>query len=399
MNKSIVIAGHTAIDFIPEIKSKTNVHLQSFFTPGSLHHIGSPTFSTGGVVLNTGLALYKMGFSPTLIGKIGNDEFGHILKEKLNHIDQNLSDYMVIDNRNHTSYTTVLNVPGHDRIFLHHPGVNDHFHSEDISEQLLQDHSHFHFGYPPLMEKMHTENGIHLVDIMKKAKNMKLNTSLDMAMPPPELVVDWEKILHNTLPYVDIFMPSIEEILHMLFPDIQTELKEKIENSQEHSEIIHFVNDELLQFVSNKLLRMGCKAVLLKCGELGLYFRSSSNALFAENQQLSNNWLNRELWAPCFKTKVMGTTGAGDCTIAGFLAGMLKEKSIEETMNLSVATGAHSVESMEGTGGIVHLNNIEQRMDNHWEKLMLQNQPSTNSSFQWKDKFQLWTGSKDNITI
>jgi sugar/nucleoside kinase (ribokinase family) len=114
----------------------------------------------------------------------------------------------------------VISPPGSDRRFLHHPGANDDFSAQDVSEEALQDAHLFHFGYPPLMANMYSNGGRQLLELFQRAKSHGLTTSLDMAYPDPESAAgraDWRAILHNVLPYVDIFVPSLEEILYMLW--------------------------------------------------------------------------------------------------------------------------------------------------------------------------------------
>lgn len=54
---------------------------------------------------------------------------------------------------------------------------------------------------------------------------------------------------------------------------------------------------------------------------------------------------DRDLWAPCFRVNVICTTGAGNATIAGFLAGLLHDLSPEDTLAAAVAVGACNVEA------------------------------------------------------
>ena len=46
------------------------------FAPGRLLQIGPATFSTGGPVSNTGLALHRLGIATRLMGKVGDDLLG-----------------------------------------------------------------------------------------------------------------------------------------------------------------------------------------------------------------------------------------------------------------------------------------------------------------------------------
>ncbi len=66
---------------------------------------------------------------------------------------------MIIDQRATTSYTVIINPPGVDLIFLHHPGTNDAFCAADIDYAKLNEAALFHFGYPPLMRQMYTADG------------------------------------------------------------------------------------------------------------------------------------------------------------------------------------------------------------------------------------------------
>jgi sugar/nucleoside kinase (ribokinase family) len=49
---------------------------------------------------------------------------------------------------------------------------------------------------------------------------------------------------------------------------------------------------------------------------------------------------------PCYAVEVSGTTGAGDATVAGFLAGVLHGESLEEAMRSATAAGACSVSGL-----------------------------------------------------
>ena len=103
--------------------------------------------------------------------------------------------------------------PGIDRVFLHNPGSNNTFVADDVDYEVLAGAGVFHFGYPPLMEKMFAEGGAELTDIFRRARETGATTSLDMALPDPNSPagrVDWDAILKKTLPCVDLFLPSIE---------------------------------------------------------------------------------------------------------------------------------------------------------------------------------------------
>jgi len=58
------------------------------------------------------------------------------------------------------------------------------------------------------------------------------------------------------------------------------------------------------------------------------------------------------MWAPCFQVDVVGATGSGDATIAGFLSALLRGMSIEDAMTAAVAVGACNVQAADALSGI-----------------------------------------------
>src|SRR5258708_34241591 len=79
-------------------------------------------------------------------------------------------------------------------------------------------------------------------------------------------------------------------------------------------------------------------------------------------------WSDRELWAPCFAAQVAGTTGSGDATIAGFLAGLLQGMGPEETMLTACAVGACSVEAVDALSGKRSWPETAERIGGGWPR-------------------------------
>lgn len=140
-------------------------------------------------------------------------------------------------------------------------------------------------------------------------------------------------------------------------------------------DILTLVNGKLLREIADELLSMGVAIVGLKLGEHGLYVRTTANSarlaasgLCAPELDKIDNWTGRELLAPCFEVEVVGTTGAGDCTIAGFLCGMLQGLSIEDTLQTAVGVGACNVEQADATSGIPVLAKLQERIHSGWAR-------------------------------
>src|SRR2546430_13955794 len=115
---------------------------------------------------------------------------------------------------------------------------------------------------------------------------------------------------------------------------------------------------------------MGAKIVGLKIGDRGLYLRTANAAILAKmgRCQLEDvvPWSNRELWAPCFETQVVGTTGSGDATIAGFLMGLLRGMGPEEALSAASAVGACNVEAADSITGLRPWPEIMERIAAGW---------------------------------
>ena len=354
----IVVAGHICLDIIPKFPKGT-YDLGTLLVPGSLTEVGKSVVATGGAVSNTGQALYRLGEEVTLVGKIGNDEFGYTVQRILSQAGQGLADGLIMDSDSHTSYTLVVNPPGVDRVFLHSPGANHTFCAEDIDDASVKGSDLFHFGYPPLMRKIYEQDGAELKKIFSRMKSLGMPISLDMTFVDPASEagrVDWQALLENVLPSTDVFLPSLDEILFMVDREKYNQLvKDFGEN------IIQGVDAALVEKTAQKLIELGVPVVVIKLGKDGLYLRTAASVPGRDA-----SWSNVSRFESCFTTNVIGTTGSGDCTIAGFLAAYVNGASPEEAAASAVATGSYSTESLDAVSAIPHQSELQARVDAGW---------------------------------
>lgn len=369
LNKKIAVAGHICLDIIPRFDSPIK-NIDKLISQGKLTEVGPAIFSTGGAVSNTGLALHRLGVQTILIGKIGFDYLGKIILDLLNIQDPSLTKGMVKSAKSNTSYTVVISPPGSDRIFLHFPGANDDFYATDLYDIDLTGVQIFHFGYPPLMRQMYQNEGRELAALLQWVQNQSIATSLDLAKPDPESEagrVNWGLVLERILPFVDIFIPSVEEILYMLHRDIFYSL------TQKHGEFnfIKFLDTELLDYLADTLINMGSKIVAIKLGDQGLYFRTGKDIrrlAGSNNSAIAlSPWSDRHLIAPCFHTNIIGTTGTGDCTVAGLLTGIISGINPIDALRLAAGVGACCTEKLDATSGVQSLNTIYNRINAGWK--------------------------------
>lgn len=370
MKGKIIAAGHICIDITPVFPTHRQYQrIGDLLEPGKLIHMDPADVHTGGSVANTGLALKILGAEVQLMGKVGNDSFGKMIMEILACYG---AGGLIVDSDSSTSYSVVLAVPGIDRIFLHNPGANDSFSNIDIPELDLTDAVLFHFGYPPLMKKMYEQDGEELLSIFRRMKKKEIATSLDLAAVDPNSEAgqaDWEKILSRVLPYTDFFVPSFEELCYMLDKPRFFRISELGGDMTDHLDM-----DEDVKPLAEKCLRMGCKSVLVKCGTIGMYLRTADVAAMKQvGQRLELNgeeWANISVVQPCFAADcVLSGTGAGDTSIAAFLAAVKAKKSPQECVALAAAEGACAVTSYDALSGLKPLDHLEKRIASGWKNL------------------------------
>ena len=360
--KKVIAAGHFCLDILPDLNNVPAGQFFQLFQPGHLLETGPMQVATGGAASNTGISLTKLGVPTSIIARLGNDGFGRMAVTHLEKFVMPGFNQLRLMEGETTSYTVIINPPGVDRIFLHHPGANDMFTVEDIDFTGLSDHILFHYGYPQLMKQMYIDEGENLLALFEKAKAVGFTTSLDTTFPDPSSAMgraDWDGILKKALPYVDIFNPSFEEAFFML----DRKGYEDFDESKIHP-------DKALE-LTEKILDYGAQIAFLKLGQAGavLHTRQLDKNTFGRAWFPGLEfWQNQILYIPSFHVNVVGTTGAGDSTIAGFLAAILREKTAGEALQIAMGVGACNVEAFDSVSGVRCWEETLERIENGWEQ-------------------------------
>lgn len=364
--KSIIAAGHICLDITPVIPAARSYGaIQELLVPGKLIQTEAADVHTGGSVANTGLALKLLGNEVRLLGKVGDDAFGAMVRRILKSYGV---EGLVVDKGSSTSYSVVLAVPGVDRVFLHSPGANNTFSSDDIPREALESAALFHFGYPPLMKRMYENDGAELAALLRRVKEQGLATSLDMAAVDPETDAgraDWKRILQNVLPWVDFFVPSFEELCFMM----DRERYQRLTSGGDMTEQLDIAAEVVP--LADELMRMGCKVVLIKCGTSGMYYRTAERkTLWQTGARLEldvDAWADRSGIQPCFQADIVRSgTGAGDTSIAAFLTAVLRGYAPADCAALAAAEGACCVTGYDALSGLKPLHELEARIRAGW---------------------------------
>ena len=391
----VVVAGHICLDITPLFAEKRSLPLEHVLIPGKLTLMEGVEISPGGAVSNTGLALARLGYSTALVGKCGDDALAGLLEETLE--ARGGKARLTRTKESRTSYSVILAPPATDRIFLHDPGANDTFAAADLDLSVLQGARLLHFGYPPVMRVLYENDGAELEALLEGAQEAGVAVSLDMALPDPDSEagrLDWESIIRRIAPWVDIFLPSFEELALMLDRPLFEELVERAG----HGDMVDVVTPDELGRLGDRLTEFEIPIGGIKFGHRGFYLRTGKGErLSALCKKLSLNveaWRRRELFSESFEVEDLASaTGAGDASIGGFLAALLDHRQPEGALTLACAAGAQICRRYDAQSGLESLVSVDAAIESGWRR---HRSEAFAGRFRYQEDKSIWVGPADS---
>lgn len=267
--------------------------------------------TAAGTAAGTSVDLAKLGVHVVAMGAIGQDSLGDFLLAAMEKYGIDVS--RLIRKAGIQTSATILPIrPNGERPALHVTGANGEFTFDDVDFDLLAKAKVLHLGGTSLLPKL---DGLPSRDILKFAKEHGVTTTFDLvAVDRPDLL----DLIKPCLPYIDYFMPGLEEA------EMMTGLTDR-------REIITFFLDH------------GAKTTVFKMGS-----RGSSIARYAGSDI-------EEIRIPVIRTTVVDTTGCGDAYCAGFITGLLKGYDLRQCGLLGTAAGSLVATGLGSDAGIVDL--------------------------------------------
>ena len=206
-------------------------------------------------------------------------------------------------------------------------------------------------------------------------KELGVATSLDMAAVDAGSDsgrADWEAIIRKIPPFVDFFVPSVEELAFMID---RKRLAEWTLRAQGR-DITTVLHPEDIAPLAEKLISWGAKIVLIKCGVPGLFLaagsRESLEQIGGGLGATLKTWENIRKFEPSYQPdQVLSGTGAGDTSIAAFLCGVMEQFDWEKCLRYAAATGACCVESFDAVSGLKSFGELKARIAAGWEKVTM----------------------------
>jgi len=299
--KKCLVIGDINIDIV--------IHSNHFPAEGGNTHAEQADFRLGGSGCITALCLQLLNQPTALAANMGKDGFSQFAR---GHLDASGLDIALVQNlvsEQTGFFMTLVTSGGHHTMFSNR-GANAVALDEDKLLSRLGEFNHLHVsGYSLKGNEQYAV----VRKVMERANSLGISISLDPGVCTSEQAAD--RVL-GLLKYVNYFLPNQDE-LTSLVKELEFDGKVKT------------------------LLKLGCKAVVLKQGKAGgKYFEGGFSVGTPAESDTGK--------------KIVETTGAGDCFNAGFLYGILNRKSPEEALQLANAAAYKIITSQNGIVDLIY---------------------------------------------
>jgi len=260
----------------------------------------------GGCATNTAACLSRLGRKVKVLGKVGDDFFGDFVLDDLRRLGTDVSG--VLRSQTHpTSGTVILNVKGEDRRFVHCIGANADFSFPDISLSILDEIRVLYVGGYLAMPGFGEDD---LTQLFREAKQRSVVTVLDVVVPPGLSLTQSQ--VEAMLAYADVFLPNDDEGYAM----------SGLREPRDQAEFFARANP-------------ACDVVITQ-GARGALARRA----------------NEVIQVGAYSVRSVDGSGAGDAFAAGFVAGLLEDWSLEETLRFASAVGASCTRALGCINGV-----------------------------------------------
>ncbi len=254
----------------------------------------------GGSAANTIVALSRLGAEVGFVGVVGTDEEGELI------LDNFRKEGVETRIRKEDSYTgaAIGFVDAHgERALYIYPGVNEKLCMDDIDKEFVNDAQFLHTS------SFVNEEQLEMQRELAKSVKSKLSFSPGMLCFKYEL-----GDLGGVIERSEVVFLSLDELKSL-------------------------VKGERYEKGADILLNRGARIVCVTLGERGCYVTDSTGAAHI---------------IAAYPTDVVDTTGAGDAFVAGFLYGLLHEKSIRESGKIGNMVASFCIREYGARKGLPH---------------------------------------------
>ena len=256
--------------------------------------------TAGGTVVDTA----KLGLNSLAVGAVGDDEKADWVLLTLEKHGVDISAMQRLTGV--PTSATILNVrPNGDRPALHVRGASDHFDVEPNTYDAVFDAPIVHLGGTGLLAKL---DGKPSLVLLQEAKRRSCTVTFDLIATNDETI----NIVKPLLPYIDYFMPSIEEARDL--------------SGQQSADDC-----------ADAMLSAGASACVFTLGPDGAYFADKDGQ---RKQSIA------------YDIEVVDTTGCGDAFDAGFIAALHHKMDLDTSLRFAQASAALVASGLGSDAGI-----------------------------------------------
>lgn len=241
-----------------------------------------------------------LGMSVGFVGVVGDDVFGHFLKDALT--QKGVSDEFIVTRKGvRTGCTAVMNQQ-QNRANLTHTGAMETLSINDFPWSKMKDIPYVHVANPFVLPLLLNT----LVPFLEECKKLGMLTSMD---PQWDVREKWDLDMDLLLTHLDYFFPNVVECQKL------------------------FRGMDLERYDFNKKGK-----VIVTNGDKGAQLFSEQETIFQEAYRID---------------KLIDCIGAGDAFAAGFLAARIKGDSDRLALQQGAKCGALSTQVAGGTGAFL----------------------------------------------
>lgn len=272
---------------------------------GKLELIEQIRMTVAGTAGATAMDCGILGVSVQGVFTVGKDDIGDYIRSKLTGFGVDCS--LIKQTDKAQTSASILPIPeSGGRPALHVMGASAIFNVDESEYDAVLDAKIIHVGGTGLLKSF---DGEPTVKLLKKAKELGRITTYDLIGASAKTF----ELVKPCLPYIDYFIPSIEEA----------------------SEMSHLTDPkEIAQFYK----KLGAKNAVLTMGGDGVYISPESGEDFT---------------LPAYDIQVVDTTGCGDSFSAGIIVGLVKGWDLHKSARFASTVAAKVAMGLGSDGKLV----------------------------------------------
>lgn len=288
--------------------------VDSIPSAGNVAFIDEIRLAVSGTAGAVAVDLAKLGLRCLAAGAVGDDEQGDFVLAKLARHGVDVAAMQRVPGVPTSS--TIMNVRSNgERPALHVRGASDHFDLPEPLDPRILDARFVHLGGTGFLRRLDGEPSLRL---LRAAKAAGCITTFDMIAPEDGALA----LVRPLLPFIDWFLPSIEEARDLSGRD-------------DPWEAARFFLDEGVQLAA---ITLGGEGSILAAAD------------------------GTRLTIPAFDVPVADTTGCGDAYVAGMIAARVRGLDLETAARFATASAALVATGLGSDAGIVDFEDTLARM-------------------------------------